>query len=129
MENDILLSIAIPTYNRADCLKNLLTNILPQAEKIEEGVQICISNNGSTDNTREVVMGFVEKYPGLIKYHENETNLGIDRNLLAIFKMADGQFNWTFGDDDIIVEGGIQEVVDLIKKHANEKTGLMFVRE
>ncbi len=129
MENNILLSIAIPTYNRAVCLEKLLNNILPQAKKIEEKIEICISNNGSTDNTREVVMKFAKEYPGLINYHENEKNLGIDKNVLLVIEMAVGQFMWTFGDDDTIIEGGLSEVVELIKKNSNEKTGLILIRE
>jgi len=36
--NQKLLSICIPTYNRADCLKRLLDNIIPQILESKEGV-------------------------------------------------------------------------------------------
>ncbi len=128
MNNKPLLSIAILTWNRAPYLENLLNNILPQAKELKEKVEICISNNGSTDNTREVVMEFKEKYPGLIKYNENKENLGFDRNLLKVMEMSIGSFIWTFGDDDDIVENGLKEVVEFIKKIPKENVGLITLK-
>ena len=128
MENKILLSIAIPTYNRADCLKRLLNNIIPQALEFKDNVEICISNNSSTDNTREVVLNFKEKYPDLIKYNENEKNLGFDRNVLKVVNMAEGEFVWTFADDDLIVKNGLKEVIGFIIENKDKKMGGMVVK-
>jgi len=61
MKNKPFLTIAIPTYNRAIYLKNLLNCIVPQAEDLCGLVQICISNNSSTDNTREIIADFKKK--------------------------------------------------------------------
>lgn len=128
MQQKPLLSIAIPTYNRAGFLENLLHNIVPQAKALEGMIEICISNNASSDNTREMVMSFKDKYPDLIKYNDNEKNLGYDRNMLKAIELAVGEFIWTFGDDDLVREGGLNEVIKLIKESSIEKTGLIFVR-
>lgn len=128
MENKIFLSVAIPTYNRANFLSNLLNSIIPQAEKFNGSVQVCISNNGSTDNTREVVMKFKEKYPGLIKYAENKENLGGDKNVFKVIEMCDGDFVWTFGDDDSMVGNGLKTVVNFIKDNCGEDVGLIVLR-
>ncbi len=128
MRNKILLSIAILTWNRAPYLKNLLNNILPQARELKEKVEICISNNNSTDNTREVVMKFKEKYPDLIKYNENKENLGVDRNIIRALEMSNGDFVWTFGDDDNIVENGLSEVINFLERITEENTGLIVVK-
>lgn len=124
MENQII-SIAIPTYNRAKSLGKLLECILSQIKTMQEEVQICISDNCSTDNTKEIVLGFQRKYPEVIKYNRNIENLGVDKNLVKIMEMADGEFVWLFGDDDMIVEGGIEKVVDFIKKYCNQNIGLI----
>lgn len=127
MNNKILLSIAIPTYNRVSFLENLLNCIAPQAKELGGMVEICISNNCSSDNTREVVMKFKEKYPGLIKYNENKENLGPDRNILKVMEMSSGDFIWTFGDDDSIKDDGLREVINLINKIDKKNTGLIIV--
>src|SRR4030042_2276184 len=101
--NQKLLSICVPTYNREDCLKRLLDNIIPQVLESKEKIEVCISNNASTDNTKKIVMMFKEKYTDLLKYSENKENLGFDRNVLRVVNMAEGEFIWTLSDDDLIV--------------------------
>ena len=127
--NQKLLSIAIPTYNRADCLKRLLNNIMPQILKFRDTVEICISNNGSPDNTKEVAMIFKEKYPDLIKYRENEKNLGFDKNFLEVVRIAEGEFVWPFSDDSLFAENGLEEVISFLKENKDKKIGGMVVKD
>jgi len=131
MTDKILLSFAVPTYNRARSLEKLLNNVLPQAIKLKDEVEICISNNGSVDNTREVVSGFQKKYPNLIKYSENAKNLGVDANIIKVVDMCNGDFIWTFGDDDHIVDDGLSAVVSLLKENKEnyeKNIGLIVLR-
>ncbi|MGA2418069.1 MAG: glycosyltransferase family 2 protein [Candidatus Staskawiczbacteria bacterium] len=127
MNDKPLISIAIPTYNRAVYLENLLNHIAPQAKESGGIVQICISNNCSTDNTHKVVMDFKEKYPGLINYNANEKNLGFDINMLKVIEMAQGDFVWPLGDDDLVVDGGFKKVIDFIDNYCDENTGLIML--
>ena len=46
-----LLSLCIPTYNRADILKETLTKLVLEPAFILGRVEICISDNASTDHT------------------------------------------------------------------------------
>ena len=50
-----ILTVAIPTYNRAKYLDLLLSGLLSQVEDLRGWVDIVISDNCSTDGTREVV--------------------------------------------------------------------------
>ncbi len=73
--NDIVVSILMPTFNRADRIGNAIKSIVNQTYKDWE---LLIIDNGSTDNTREIV----EKYSTLdlrVKYHnvEKSPNPGI----------------------------------------------------
>lgn len=127
MEDKIFLSIVIPTYNRAIFLESLLNCISSQVKDLQDSVEICISNNCSTDNTKDVVMQFSEKYPGLIKYRENEKNLGFNRNMFKAIHMPKGKFVWFFCDDDTIVSDGIKKVIDFLKNISYENTGFASV--
>ena len=49
--SELLLTIAIPTYNRSFYLDRNLTNILMQYSK-EMAIEILISDNASTDDTQ-----------------------------------------------------------------------------
>ena len=75
MECQPTLSITIPTWNRAACLAESLKNLQNQIYDIKEGeLEIFISDNGSSDNTEEVVAAFKES--GLpITYNRNAKNM------------------------------------------------------
>jgi len=85
-----LLSICIPTFNRADCLKNTLNSIIGQ-EKFSDSCEVIISDNNSTDNTRDIGENFSEKYEN-IRYYCNETNIGADRNFLKLLNFGQGKY-------------------------------------
>ena len=66
-----LLTIAIPTYNRASYLDLCLSRIFNQLSKKEPLVEVLISNNNSSDNTEEIVNRYVSQ--GLtVSYIKND---------------------------------------------------------
>ena len=109
------LSICIPTFNRAAHLTNCLNSIILCNSRSDLEFQVCISDNHSTDETEEVVchaQSVIE-----IKYHKNTSNLGIPRNFLNVVSMADGDFIWLIGDDDLLMPNAIVELYKLIDAH------------
>ena len=67
---DKLLSICIPTYNRAVCLQECLESILLSAKGFEDKIEINILDNASRDNTEEVVRKYQTRY-NFINYKIN----------------------------------------------------------
>jgi abequosyltransferase len=117
-----LLTIAIPTYNRARYLKENLAVLFDQLVA-EPRVELIVSDNASPDETPEVVRNLVER--GLqVRYLRNETNVGADANFLQCFELARGKYVWLVGDDDIILPGGIARTLALL---AMEDYGLVYV--
>lgn len=112
----ILLSICIPTYNRADCLKVCLDSIVGQfsSQEIADNVEIVISDNASLDNTKDIVNSFRQKYSN-IKYFRNETNIGFDRNLLKVVAASTGKYCLTLGDDDAVFPGTLSILLGKIR--------------
>jgi abequosyltransferase len=104
-----LLTIAIPTYNRRDCLTQLLEVLMPQLDG-ETRVQLVISDNASGDDTPAVVESFRNRGLQLL-YNRNENNLGADGNFIRCYEIARGEYVWIFGDDDILVPGGLHQVL------------------
>jgi glycosyltransferase involved in cell wall biosynthesis len=121
-DKEYLLSICIPTFNRARYLdKNL--EFLSQQKDVEK-VQIVISDNCSTDNTFEIV----EKYNNLnIKYYKQKKNIGFDNNLENLPLIANGKYVWFLGDDDIIAPNGIIEILRILSD--NPDLGLCYVNQ
>lgn len=125
--NTKLISICIPTWNDADKLNDTLVSIIPKALEFKNEVEICISNNGSSDHTHELVMQIKEKYSELeIKYNKNPSNLGFAKNLVKAVTLAEGRFVWLFGDDKI-AKNSLKDILSCVKKFNHEKIGLIVV--
>ena len=60
------ISIIIPVYNTAKYLKRCLDSVLAQSYKDFEMV---IINDGSTDNSEQIINEYKDKYPDLISYY------------------------------------------------------------
>jgi len=112
MDNPYKLSICIPTFNRANHLRNCLQSIMSNHSDFESQLEVCISDNGSTDGTFEVVSLAQKKIP--IKYHRSSKNLGIPLNFLKVIEMASGEFVWLIGDDDLLLPHTLDKVLELI---------------
>jgi abequosyltransferase len=117
MNNDTLLSICIPTYNRASCLKQCLESITLQFSdpEVKRQVEVFISDNASSDTTEQVVNGFQQKFSN-ISYNKNPQNLGFDRSALLLVEKAQGEFVWFMGDDDALFPDAIKYLLEQIKQ-------------
>ena len=117
-----LLTLAIPTYNRAGFLRQNLETLFEQLVK-EPRMELIISDNCSTDATPELVTEFQQR--GLsIRYLRNTENLGSNGNILQCYDQARGKYAWVMGDDDIVVPGGIRRILDLLEQ---DSYGLVFL--
>ena len=114
--NNIQLSICIPTYNREKYLKELLDCILNQLKDIEDNVvEICVSDNASTDNTQSMILEYQQKYNN-ITYFRWDKNMGADMNYLKVVEIAHGKYCWFFGSDDLMADGAMKRMLEEIKE-------------
>lgn len=115
MDQNELLSICIPTYNNADCLKECLESLLPQVKPYR--IPICVSDNASQDNTVEVLSLFKkENYPFLY-FRSNDKNLGYDRNAVNAARMASSKYVWSFGDRRRLLPDSVKIVYSVLNEN------------
>lgn len=117
------LSICIPTFNRAHCLVNCLNSIRLNIGINKIDYEICISDNGSSDDTQKVVNEFRSNIK--IKYFRFDQNRGRVSNYLKVIEIADGDFIWLLGDDDLLLPNALMTVCELIK--ANEDVDFFYI--
>lgn len=111
-----LLSVVIPTYNRAGYLRQSLEQLRTELTGVEPGmVEILVSDNCSPDATGSVVAAAMDA--GLpIRYVRNSENLGWARNFAQGFDLAAGQYVLLMGDDDVFVDGGLGILLDRLSR-------------
>ena len=56
-----LLTIIIPTYNRASLLHKALACLMPQTKECSKWVDVYVSDNHSSDDTAEIVQNFIQE--------------------------------------------------------------------
>jgi glycosyltransferase involved in cell wall biosynthesis len=94
------VTVAIPTYNRADFLRQTLAGIV--AQHFPRGqFEVLVIDNNSTDRTREVVAEFAGATPA--PRHVLEPQQGLDYARNRAITEARGEII-LFGDDDILVQ-------------------------
>lgn len=118
-----LLTIAIPTYNRSNFLRNLLESIKANLQEIRLDVEILIIDNNSTDDTEKIVELFKQFYP--IGYIKNEENGGFNYSLKRIIEKYNGDFLWIIGDDEVLNFNCILQIINFLTKDV-DLLGLNF---
>lgn len=112
-----LLTIAIPTFNRAGQLESLLRVLAPQVAGRPE-VEVFVSDNASEDRTPEIIATAQQAFDEAgahLRTHRHAVNLGADGNFAFCFRQAAGHFFWMCGDDDLIVPDAVADVLSLLR--------------
>lgn len=107
--NDLKISICIPQYNRIDFLKIALHEI---AEQTYSNLEICISDDASTDNTEEEINKLKATYKFPLVYERFHKNQGYDRNLRKSMELATGDYCFILGNDDSL--NGVDAISKLV---------------
>jgi glycosyltransferase involved in cell wall biosynthesis len=111
-----LLSICIPTYNRAQKLYSCLQAVSDAInEEIRDKIEVIISDNASTDNTKEIVEKFTKRNNNYT-YNKNDYNLGYTRNVMLLLNYySQAKYIWIIGDDDFIDRKSVHCIVNLLE--------------
>jgi len=115
-----LLSICIPTFNREQNLKQMLDSI-----RSYTNVEVVICDDGSTDNTRELVDKYRDKLNINYIYQDNA---GVSAAILKAYKNSSGKYVIKMDSDDLFTENGLDFILDTIKNNPDQVAFLYGVQ-
>jgi glycosyltransferase involved in cell wall biosynthesis len=102
-----LLSICIPTLNRAELLNDQLISLEQQVGPFLDRLEIVVADNASKDHTAEVVA----TSPLPLVYGRQQETVGFTKNVLfATTHLASGEYVWLIGDDDLVLPGALERI-------------------
>ena len=107
--DDPLVTIAIPTFNRASLLKDCVLAALSQTY---QNFEILVSDNASTDETEEVLREFTDRRLRVVR---QKTNIGLLPNWNACLAEAKGDYIVFVSDDDRIAPWMLERCIALVK--------------
>jgi glycosyltransferase involved in cell wall biosynthesis len=110
------VSVIIPTYQRAHWVSEAIESVLAQTYKDYE---IIVVNDGSTDNTAEVL----NQFQGKIKIIEQE-NKGVSAARNIAIRNSQGQYIAFLDDDDIWLPSKLEKQILILE--SNDKIGLLY---
>lgn len=105
MENEEKIDVLIATYNGQEFLRQQLDSIINQTYK---NIRILISDDCSTDNTREILKEYKQKDDRIILYFQDE-NLGYIKNFEFLLQKVESEFFALCDQDDIWLEEKIEK--------------------
>jgi glycosyltransferase involved in cell wall biosynthesis len=106
--NGRLVTVVITTHNRVSLLQRAINSVLAQSYK---NIQIIIVDDGSIDNTEELVHGYMKRYEN-IKYIKHEKALGGNAARNSGIRAADGEFIAGLDDDDEFTPNRIEVLMN-----------------
>jgi glycosyltransferase involved in cell wall biosynthesis len=110
-----LLTVAIPTFERVEYLKELLPEMIKQCKPFPD-VEILINDNDSQDGTWSYIRD-LERANENVRAEMNLKNVGGDENFVRCVEYSSGNYVWLFGDDELLCENAIKTIVDILKLH------------
>lgn len=103
------ISVCIPTHNRSNYLQYSVNSVLQQTCP---DFELIICDDGSSDNTFEIVKNFKDER---IKYIQHDQNIGKSNNMRSGFEKATGEYFIKFDDDDALTTNFLAKTLTILE--------------
>ena len=116
------VSIIIPCFNQGEWIKEAVESAVNQTYK---NVEIVIINDGSTDNSEDVIHSLCEKYPDIVFINEKE-NHGVVYARNKAIQMTSAEYILPLDADDKIAPSYVEKAVKILEENPN--IGIVYSR-
>ena len=119
------VSVIVPVYNVEKYLERCLNSLVNQTL---ENIEIIIVNDGTKDNSEEIIKKFMEKYPQKIVYLKKENGGLSDARNYGI-PYVKGEYIAFLDSDDYVEKDIYKEMYELAKKENSDMVECDFLWE
>ena len=84
------ISVIIPVYNEEECLQQLFERLFPVMENLLLPFELIFVNDGSKDNSLNILLGFHNEHPENVKIIDFNGNFGQHSAIMAGFDISTG---------------------------------------
>ncbi len=116
-----LISIAMCTYNGEAYLSDQLVSFVKQTQQPDE---LIACDDGSTDNTLQVLDQFGKEAPFPVRVYRNQRRLGSTKNFEKTLSLCSGDFIFLSDQDDVWVPQKVDILLQALK--SNPGAGYVF---
>lgn len=117
-EQEIIVSVALVVYNHEKYIRQAIESILMQ--EVDFKYEIIVGEDKSTDNSRDILLEYNEKYPDKFVLIFHDQNVGGTKNSYDIYMKARGKYIASLeGDDYWIDNKKLQKQVDFLENNSD----------
>ena len=113
----MILTVFTPTYNRAHTLERLYRSLCDQTCKDFEWLVI---DDGSTDNTRSLIEGFIKENKMTIRYIHKK-NEGLYTGYNTAYASIESELNVCIDSDDYMPKNAVELIVRIWRERGSER--------
>jgi len=120
------LSVAIPTHERPDGLRQALQSLTTAGIAHPERVEVVVSDNSTSARGQQVAASLLERWPGPTRYVRHDPGRGMIGNFNACVELSSGRWKLILHDDDYLLPGGLLRMVNAVRAARPDDRVLLF---
>ncbi|MDJ0578051.1 MAG: glycosyltransferase family 2 protein [Xenococcaceae cyanobacterium MO_234.B1] len=125
-QQDILLSICIPSYNRSVWFERALRSIVANISENKQYIEVIISDDSDSDECRVIASKILPSLNISYKYTHNQPKLGMAANWNHSIQLASGKYVLLLHDDDFLLPNAVETMITAIKNNQKEYFVMLF---
>jgi len=110
------VSVVIISFNQEEFIAKAILGALNQEY---ENLEVVVSDDGSTDKTRQIIEALGSKYPLRLITILNKENVGITKNCNRALRECTGEYITFIGGDDVMLQGKISAQISWFQSGSN----------
>lgn len=110
---DLLLSICVPTYNRAASLARVIDHVY--GLDLDFSFEVVVVDNCSDDGTQDVIK--LHEHRENFRHYRQNKNIGSGPNGIASLRLAKGEYCMILCDDDFLKPEGLKIALEFLRQN------------